>query len=165
MSQVRHSKNLTAPCRDTPDPAFPTARNEKAVFAAPNTTLIGVSISGGVMRHGAGYRSVPWDPGERESSTEGRGGLLEERVEGSRWYKVSECCHPECIFDGADRQPFFAAIIVFSSKLLQTQLALLLRYMEGLLLSPTFSDRRGGAAPLSTIATDQPSQLRKYPPT
>lgn len=106
MSQVRHSKNLTAPCRDTPDPAFPTARNEKAVFAAPNTTLIGVSISGGVMRHGAGYRSVPWDPGERESSTEGRGGLLEERVEGSRWYKVSECCHPECIFDGADRQPF-----------------------------------------------------------
>ncbi|CAM9431453.1 unnamed protein product [Ectocarpus sp. 4 AP-2014] len=57
-------------------------------FPAPNTSLVGVSISGGVMRHGAGYRSVPWDPGEEESSAGGGGGVLDDRVEGDRWYKV-----------------------------------------------------------------------------
>ncbi|CAN0423220.1 unnamed protein product, partial [Ectocarpus sp. 12 AP-2014] len=57
-------------------------------FPAPNATLVGVSISGGVMRHGAGYRSVPWDPGEEESSAGGGGGVLDDRVEGDRWYKV-----------------------------------------------------------------------------
>lgn len=40
------------------------------------------------MRHGAGYRSVPWDPGEEESSAGGGGGVLDDRVEGERWYKV-----------------------------------------------------------------------------
>lgn len=55
------------------------------------------------MRHGAGYRSVPWDPGEMESSTEGRGGLLEDRVEGSRWYKVSVATAVAFCFGSADR--------------------------------------------------------------
>lgn len=41
------------------------------------------------MRHGAGYRSVPWDSGEEQSSTGGSGGVLDDRVEGARWYKVS----------------------------------------------------------------------------
>eukprot|EP00903_Cladosiphon_okamuranus_P013614 g12679.t1 len=57
-------------------------------FPAPSTTLIGVSISGGVMKHGTGYRSVPRDPGEDESAASGTRGLLEDRVQGARWYKV-----------------------------------------------------------------------------
>lgn len=59
------------------------------MFPAPENTLIGVAIVGGVMRHGAGYRTVPGDPGEHESSTRGGGGVLESHVEGERWYKVS----------------------------------------------------------------------------
>lgn len=46
------------------------------------------------MRHGAGYRSVPWDPGEEESSTGGGGGVLDDRVEGARWYKVKHFLSP-----------------------------------------------------------------------
>lgn len=42
------------------------------------------------MRHGAGYRSVPGDPGEETYSGGTRaGGVIDGRVEGGRWYKVS----------------------------------------------------------------------------
>lgn len=62
----------------------------QAMFPVPNATLIGVAISGGVMRHGAGYRSVPGDPREEASSAgTGTGDVLDGRVEGGRWYKVS----------------------------------------------------------------------------
>lgn len=40
------------------------------------------------MKHGAGYRSVPGDPGEKESSAGGTGGVLDDRVQGARWYKA-----------------------------------------------------------------------------
>lgn len=71
-----------------PPPTPKTKQIQAGSFPAPNTTLVGVSISGGVMRHGAGYRSVPWDPGEEESSAGSGGGVLDDRVEGERWYKV-----------------------------------------------------------------------------
>lgn len=40
------------------------------------------------MRHGARYRSVPGDPGEENPFTGVGGGVLDDRVEGGRWYKV-----------------------------------------------------------------------------
>lgn len=78
----------------TPSDAPPISRpfppqKQAGSFPAPSTTLIGVSISGGVMKHGAGYRSIPWDPGEEESAAGGTGGLLYDRVQGARWYKAS----------------------------------------------------------------------------
>lgn len=40
------------------------------------------------MKHGTGYRSVPWDLGEEESAAGGAGGVLDDRVQGARWYKA-----------------------------------------------------------------------------
>lgn len=81
------TQNTPTAAPSTPPPPLP--QNKQAgSFPAPSTTLIGVSISGGVMKHGAGYRSVPWDPGEAETAAGGTGGVLDDRVQGARWYKA-----------------------------------------------------------------------------
>lgn len=58
-------------------------------FRAPNTILIGVGISGGVMRHTAGY-SDGQGYSIADFASAGHGGTLEARVEGERWYKVGK---------------------------------------------------------------------------
>ena len=86
LPKQQHSRAYTI--RRSVYPPPPSPHNQAGSFPAPSTTLIGVSVSGGVMKHGAGYRSVPWDPGEEESATGGTGGVLDDRVEGARWYKA-----------------------------------------------------------------------------
>lgn len=58
------------------------------VFPAPNSTLIGVAVVGGVMLHGSGFRFPPGDRGEDESRMVDADRVLDGRVEGERWYKV-----------------------------------------------------------------------------
>lgn len=49
------------------------------------------------MKHGAGYRSVPSDPWEEDPVA---AGILDDRVEGHRWYKVRRGARGACAFEG-----------------------------------------------------------------
>ncbi len=49
------------------------------------------------MKHGAGYRSIPSDPWEEEPAA---AGVLDDRVEGQRWYKVGRRAHGTCALAG-----------------------------------------------------------------
>lgn len=59
------------------------------VFPAPNSTLIGVAIVGGVMLHGSGLTFPPGDQGEGGSRMVDANRVLDGRVERERWYKVN----------------------------------------------------------------------------